>query len=77
MSRTRRKVPVTGATFASSDKPFKSKAHRSERRSVRIHLLEGSEVEELPHPKQFGNPWDGPKDGKIFHYQLPPGLMRK
>lgn len=42
-------------------KKFKQLEHRRERRAVKqCDFL--SEV--FPHPKQFGNEWDSPRDGK-------------
>lgn len=37
--------------------------HRRERSAVRDALATGSEP---PHPKGFGDPWDGDKDGKRY-----------
>ena len=36
--------------------------HQRERSRVRDALKTDKEI--LPDPKQFGNPWSGPKDGK-------------
>lgn len=62
MSRSRKKVPVTGITLAETEKEYKQQEHQRERSRVRDALKAEQEV--LPHPKQFGDPWDGPKDGK-------------
>jgi hypothetical protein len=62
MSRSRKKVPITGITCAETDKPFKQQEHQRERSRVRDALK--TEKELLPDPKQFGNPWAAPKDGK-------------
>ncbi len=61
MSRSRKKTPVIPITTADSDKPFKEAEHRRERRAVRSAVKAG---EDIPHPRQFGDPWDGQKDGK-------------
>ena len=63
MSRSRKKKPITGITLAESDKEFKRQEHQRERSRVRDALKTDKEV--LPHPKEFGDPWDSPKDGKI------------
>lgn len=72
MARSRRKLPIAGVA-AFSDKQFKVFAHRQERRAVKVAL---DRADELPSPKLFGDPWDGPKDGKIWwrHY---PKVFRK
>ncbi|ELT50986.1 hypothetical protein D584_01293 [Brucella intermedia M86] len=48
-------------TTAESDKLFKEAEHRRERRAVRSAIKAG---DDLPHPRKFGDPWDGQKDGK-------------
>ena len=65
MSRSRKKHPVTGTTLAETEKKFKQQEHQRERSRIRDALKIDDEV--LPHQKQFGNPWDGPKDGKRYH----------
>lgn len=62
MSRSKKKHPITGITFAETEKKFKQAEHRRERAHVRDALK--TEKELLPHQKKFGDPWDGPKDGK-------------
>lgn len=62
MSRSRKKKPITGMTLAESEKKFKQQEHQRERAAVRTALAADKEV--LPHPKEYGDPWDGPKDGK-------------
>jgi hypothetical protein len=72
VSRSRKKVPIVGATTAESDKVFKVHEHRRERVAVR-HAL--SSETEVPHPKSFGNVWNSQKDGKRFWYD--PKALRK
>lgn len=62
MSRSRKKHPITGITTAETEKEFKRQEHQRERSRVRDALKTEKEI--LPDPKQFGDPWDGPKDGK-------------
>lgn len=64
MSRSRKKNPITGITTAETEKKFKQQEHSRERAAVRDALRTEKEV--LPHPKEFGDPWDGPKDGKVI-----------
>lgn len=72
MGKSRKKVPIVGNTTAESDKPFKVREHRRERRSVVVCLRAGEEPE---NPKAFGNPWASDKDGK--HYWADPRAFRK
>jgi hypothetical protein len=64
MSRSRKKHPITGMTTAETEKEFKQQEHQRERSRVRDALKTEKEV--IPHPKEFGNPWAGPKDGKTI-----------
>lgn len=72
MSRSRKKHPITGVTGSETEKEFKRQEHQRERSHVRDALMDAikgileSDKEILPHPKQFGDPWDGPKDGKFI-----------
>jgi hypothetical protein len=63
MSRSRKKHPITGITTSETEKEFKQQEHRRERAAVRDALQ--TEKELLPHPKEFGNRWSGPKDGRF------------
>ena len=62
MSRSRKRNPYCGVTTARSDKPYKRYAHKALRRAVSIALRSG---EEAPPDRAFGDPWNGPKDGKL------------
>ena len=51
-------------TTADSDKPFKTDAHRAERRSTRTKLASGIDADDpRMHAKVYGDPWLSPKDG--------------
>lgn len=63
MSRSQKRTPVGGVMGAETDKPFKSREHRRERRIVRFALKSDVDV---PAPKEFGNPLSSDKDGKIY-----------
>ena len=66
MSRSRKKKPIAGITGSETEKDFKQQEHQRERARVRTVLANIDPDEKvLPHPKEFGNPWSGPKDGKI------------
>ena len=75
MSRSRRKTPIFGITTSESEKRFKQHEHQRERAAVRSVLRDEPEV--LPDPKEFGNPWGGPKDGKLYWKGAKPSNMRK
>ena len=65
MSRSRKKHPITGMTTAETEKEFKQQEHQRERANIRTALANfDADAEPLPHPKEFGDPWNGPKDGK-------------
>ncbi|MBU3032394.1 hypothetical protein [Paracoccus marinaquae] len=74
MSRSRKRTPVVGITTAPSDKPYKVAEHRRERRSAKVSIGNGAEPE---HPKAFGDPWRGEKDGKAYLDNPSAGDMRK
>lgn len=66
MSRSRKKKPITGVTTARTEKDWKQQEHQRERANVRTALANFDEDGDvLPAPLEFGNPWDGPKDGKM------------
>lgn len=63
MSDSFKKTPKVGMTTATSEKQFKSRAHRKERAAVRAAITHG---EDPPAAKLFGDPWLGDKDGKQY-----------
>jgi hypothetical protein len=66
MSRSRKKKPITGVTKADTEKEWKQQEHQRERARVRTALADFDDEENvLPHPKEFNDPWKGPKDGKM------------
>lgn len=59
-------------TTSETEKEFKQQEHQRERANIRTALANiDDEGEVLPHPKQFGNPWAGPKDGRRYHGGTP------
>lgn len=68
MSRSYKRNAITGHTMAESDKTYKQQEHRRERARVRTSLCSADDLEEiiLPDPKEFGNEYNAPKDGR--HY---------
>lgn len=66
MSRSRRKTLIFPVTCAKSDKEFKTKEHKRERRLFKIKLVNKDfEITDVPGHKTFGNPWASQKDGKF------------
>jgi len=74
MSRSKRKMPIAGITTAETEKSYKAAAHRAERRVVRAKVKSGAD--DIPHTKEFGDPWSGPKDGKYW-FRDPTRILRK
>ena len=79
MSRSRKKTPIVGHTKAESDKPFKVKEHRRERRVVKQDLTSADDYDNmvLPDKEQHGNDWESPKDGKKWMKKPKEKWMRK
>ena len=67
MTRSRKKLPITGTTTAASDKPYKVAEHRRERRTAR-QIVSGAQDDTDPrlHSENYGDPWRSPKDGKTI-----------
>lgn len=61
MSRSYRRTPIIGNCNSKVQHEFKKKEHRSERRRVKVCLQMNFEC---PHPKEYGNEWSSPRDGK-------------
>jgi len=66
MSRSHRKVPITGVTTSESEKHDKIIAHRRYRHAVRDALTSGKH-DKLPHWYEYSDPWLWDKDGKYWH----------
>ena len=71
MSRSYKRTAITGHTMAESDKPYKIQEHKRERARVRTALNSCDDFDELslPDPKEFGNEYNAPKDGKQYVYK--------
>lgn len=50
----------------STMKSWKQKEHRAERKLVK-DLLSIGKWEYIPHPKEYGNEWCSPRDGKMYY----------
>lgn len=66
MSRSRRKTPIRGITSAVSEHYDKQAWHRSYRAAVRRQLATEPDSE-LPHHREFSDPWRMAKDGKGYY----------
>jgi hypothetical protein len=78
MSRSRRHTPIVGVTTAGSDKRDKVRAHRRERRAVKVYLSQQGTDESVPPGRTLHDVWTFAKDGKqrIDPDEFPK-LMRK
>lgn len=64
MSRSRKKIPITGITSAKTEKNNKRKANRKFRRVTKIQIRKGDS--QLVTIKEVSNVWSFDKDGKQF-----------
>ena len=65
MSRSRKKVPITGCAGNKSDKYDKTIAHRKFRRKSKQRILHGSII--LPeYMREISEIYSFPKDGKCY-----------
>ena len=69
MSHSRRRTPITGATWASNDRVGKRNAHKALRQAERRAI-----VRDLPGPRMIdvSDDWDFPKDGKVAWFRPRP-----
>lgn len=78
MSRSRRKVPITGIISAQSDHSWKKAAARKLRRRVKQELNAKLEIDRFPGKRwDLVNPWSSEKDGKTYWRNLDPRMMRQ
>lgn len=67
MSRSRKKFCGAGICCGSNHEWFRME-HRRERRTVKQILHTFLDETLLPHPKQYGDPWLSPTDGKRIYW---------
>jgi hypothetical protein len=78
MSRSYWRTPVFGVTTAASERRYKASEHQRERHHVRQRLrIVADDADRRLHREPFGNPWAGPKDGKVYWPSAPRKDMRK
>ncbi len=81
MGKSKRKTPILGITTSLGHKSFKESEHRAERSKVHTLLRNAVRIIDnietfiqneilLPHPKEYGNEWASPRDGKSWHGHL-------
>jgi hypothetical protein len=67
MSRSYRRTPMFGTTLSSSARRYKANEHQRERHHVRQRLRVAlDDTDRRLHREPFGDPWNGPKDGKVY-----------
>jgi hypothetical protein len=68
MSRSKRKNPIFNFCNVSpgAQQLYRSKENRALRKKVK-QLLQVNPEAELPHNKEYGNPWSSPADGKGYY----------
>lgn len=78
MSRSYRHTPIFGVTTSASERQYKAAAHQRERHHVRQRLrIAMDDTDRRLHREPFGNPWAGPKDGKVYCSDVQRRDMRK
>lgn len=78
MSRSYRHSPIFGVTTTASERQFKATEHQRERHHVRQRLrIAADDTDHRLHRRPFGNPWNGPKDGKVYCARAAGRDMRK
>jgi hypothetical protein len=75
MSRSRKKVPVTGMTTQDSEKQDKRKANRKLRAAVRVAIADEQEV--MPELREVSDVWTFGKDGKQWVRRNVADALRK
>lgn len=65
MSRSVKKIPISGCAASSTNKPYRSQENRAKRHWVK-QLLIMQQYDSMPHDKEYGNEWSSPRDGKMY-----------
>lgn len=79
MSRSYRHTKVFSNTSGGGQKRFRQYEHQAERTNVKITLKTCDDYDNLllPSPKEYGNEWSSPRDGKHFWSKATEKDMRK
>jgi hypothetical protein len=75
MSRSRKKVPITGITTCDSEKWDKQHANRKLRAAIRVAIADDQEV--MPELREVSNVWSFGKDGKKWNTRTRVEALRK
>jgi len=65
-----------GFAGSKTQKEFRKYEHSAERNIVK-RLLKTEQYESIPHPKEYGNEWASPRDGKQWLSSDDTEYMRK
>lgn len=76
MSRSKKKNPGGGIGSSLYQHQYKKSESRAARRRVRSILCTG-DYDKAPHPKEYGNEWASPRDGKQYWVNHDAAWMRK
>lgn len=63
MSRSYKHTPISSWCSTAGQKKFKQQEHRAERKHVK-QKLQQQQPDKINHPKEYGNEWSSPRDGK-------------
>jgi hypothetical protein len=77
MSRSSKKISITGWAHAESEKRYKTAAHQAERRATRVILRTTLDDSHPGFWGDYGNPAMGPKDGKTYCFSDQARVKRK
>ncbi len=77
MSRSRRKTPKLGLSTSKSEKADKIRAHREERRTVKLQLPKTGDPDAIKTEHRRSGAWNFAKDGKRWVAAPPAKKMRK
>ncbi len=77
MSRSYRKVSISGITMAESEKKDKRLYNRRYRKAVKQSIL-AARYDRIPILRECSNPWSMDKDGKQYFnkYEDPKGMRK-
>jgi len=78
MSRSYKKTKIFSYCKSETQKRFKVSEHQAERSNVRIKLKTCKDYDNLVFsPKEYGNEWASPRDGKHYWENATKKDMRK
>lgn len=68
MSRSFKKYPIGSYCNPGVQKKFKRNEHQAERKTIKQQLNVCNDFDNLilNHPKEYGNEWSSPRDGKVW-----------